>query len=97
MGGDETDVQFNCTIHKVLPDDRFTRWKREEPDGTWYEMFADFNSSVSADKYRIKGTHNLVIKNVETSDARAYSCQNKFEDGDQRLAKVVVQLIILGE
>ena len=97
MGGEQKDVRFNCTIHRVHPDDKFTRWMRQEPDGSFFRMFSNDYAWTSEDKYNIEGTHNLVIKNVETSDARAYSCQNKFEDGDQRLAKVVVQLIILGE
>ena len=97
MGGEETDVQFNCTIHKVLPEDDATLWLREEPDGSWFEIFSNFESMVDENKYGIEGTHNLVIKNVDLSDGRAYSCKNSVHDGDDSLAKVVSQLIVLGE
>ena len=98
MGGEETDVQFNCTIHRVHAADNATLWYGEQPKiGKWLKLFSNDLPSEEGNKYRIEGTHNLVIRNVETSDAKAYSCQNRFEDEDENLAKVVAQLIVLGE
>ena len=95
MGGEETNVQFNCTIHRVHPVDVATLWYREEPDGSWFRMFSSDYAWVSEDKYNIEGTHNLVIKNVEASDARGYNCRNAY--AGHKLAIVIVQLIVLGE
>ena len=96
MGGEETDVRFNCTIHRVHAGDVATLWMRKEPDGSWFRMFSSTYAWVSEDKYNIEGTHNLVIKNVEASDARGYDCKNSFSRGPY-LARLVVQLIVLGE
>ena len=91
MGGVDTDIQFNCTINYGTPIDIATLWLTET---TQISNNHDVRSQY-AEKYEIEGEFNLVIKNVEASDAILYDCENSL--GGVGLIKAFAYLIVFGK
>ena len=90
LGGEETDVQFNCTVNYGTPLDIATLWRREDMQITSNEIVTD----QFVNEYEIVDEYNLVIKNVEISDASNYWCLNSLSGVGE--IKVIVYLIVLG-
>ena len=98
MGGEETDVQFNCSVNRATVLDVATLWSTERTDGSG--VFDQISSNeivtpVFEEKFSIEGDHNLVIKNVEASDELHYLCENSISSAGNIHA--FVYLIILGK
>ena len=95
LGGAETDVQLNCSVNRATVLDTKTIWSKENPDTGIFDQISQNLVSNPTEKYGIEGEHNLVIKNVEASDALYYLCENGAVGSRKILA--FVHLIILGE
>ena len=96
LGGEETDVQFNCSINYGTPLDVLTIWSHENPDGSGrIKQISNSDFVTDVENFAIKGEYNLVIKNVETTDAIYYVCENSLA-GDGNI-RIFVHLIVLGK
>ena len=95
LGGEETDVQLNCTVNRVSALDTKTIWSKENPDSDLGDQISQNLVSNPTEKYGIEGEHNLVIKNVEASDELHYLCENSISSAGNIHA--FVNLIILGK
>ena len=72
-------AQFNCSVTSLAPGDQVIWW-RDLPNGSSEQIFHS-KSHVHSDsarrdkKYTIKGHYNLVVQNIEFSDAGRYRCE----------------------
>ena len=95
LGGAETDVQLNCSVNRATVLDTKTIWSKENPDTGIFDQISQNLVSNPTEKYGIEGEHNLVIKNVEASDAIYYLCENG-QAGSGNI-HAFVHLIVLGK
>ena len=94
LGGEETDVQFNCTVNYGSPLDTGSVWRIDDPNGSFTQLTQN-NYSSNADKYTVEGEYHLVVMNVDTSDAVFYDCTNSQQGAGS--IRATAYLIILGK
>ena len=92
LGGEETHVQFNCSINHVDPADVALRWQGDNSDST--QSLTSNELIDNAEKYDIQGEYNLLVLNVTSADAYDYICLNSVT-GTRGISKRV-KLLILG-
>ena len=93
IGGDETDVRFECSVNRTTFD-LVTNWAKENPGGQSTQVSSNENV-VQTDKYEIEGEHNLLVKNVAIEDALFYYCENSLSGAGQIRAQAY--LVVLGK
>ena len=90
LGGDEKDIQFNCSINYAEIIDTATNWLRENP-GSSFHLTRNNVSNYPRD-YEIEGEYNLVIKNVTIHDAIYYECRNSLQ-GDKNVIAIAYLMV----
>ena len=95
LGGDETYIQFNYTINYRSVLETATNWLKEIPGAVNTPVSSNNISSRFPEKYDIEREYNLVIRNVEISDALHYSCENSL--GGTAKIQAFAYLIVLGK
>ena len=81
LGGDETDIQFNCSFDYTSLNFTLTGWLRQTESPGVGTLLSRNNTSSYTRDYDIVGNYNLLIKNVGTFDALYYDCQVALAEG----------------
>ena len=95
LGGEKSDIQFNCTINYGSILETSTNWLKEVPGSPDDDALTRNNFSSYSEKFEIEGEYNLLIRNIEISDAIYYVCENSI--GGVGQIQAFAYLIVLGK